>query len=279
MAESKKNIGNGDAGSAVKAVLLISAVIMAVILIVGGIYLAGMSGKNKETQSKSEQDEHKYFSDLIYEGGDTDAIARDMEFPEMTSMEAFAFYELRGSYYHECTVVTEGADGGRIERGKRILRDGEKFNIRTYNKNALIETIKCDGENILIINETTGKSSLIPAVGQSLYELAGLPDHENVVALITEYENAEDKSTVMLSNFEYTFNRDRDENYLDLSLTYSGTGITEKYNYYLDSGIIYSCVSNVTLSGSEFSPYNMMTTYFETDISDFVREDSFKTDK
>ncbi len=274
MPNGKNNTASGEAGSVIKAVLLISAVIMAVFLIVGGIYLAGIYHPQKDTGADSPE-AGKYFSELIAKETEAEVLYEDMELSREIFEESFILYETREAYYQECKVTFSDKSGESLERNKRILRDGEKFNIRTYNKNTLTETIKCDGENILIVNEITGERNQISADGQSLYSLAGLPDHATVLSLVEEYAAAEDKSTARLTKCSSSLTRTREENILTLSITYRDSGVSEKYRYYLDSGIIYHCESSVALGGVETIPYTMTTTYFETDIADFLTEDSF----
>ncbi len=274
MADSKKNIGNGDAGSVIRAVLLISAVIMTVIFIMGGIYLAGLLGKSNE-KSEDPPENNKYPSDLLIKETYNNEFEEELPLSDITLKEAFLLYDIRISYYQECTVTTGDADDNSTTLGKRILREGDKFNIRTYNQNSLIETIKCDGENILIINEITGNSTLVSSREHSVYQLAGLPDHEYIMYLVKEFEESEDKTTTTLSDLKCSLSRERDVNSLTLSLTYGETDLEETYHYNLDDGVIFEVSSSLTLSGKTSSPYSLESTYFKTDISDFLAQDSF----
>lgn len=274
MANGRSN--TNEIGSAARTVFFISAVVMMSILIIVGIYLIQLQN-DKEQPESSAYDIRKDFSDLIAESSESLPVYEEMEIPEMTIEEAFSLYKENSSYYHECTVTSVGTDGTTHERIKRILRDGENYNIRTYNKNTLIETIKCDGEYILIINETTGKSNRIPLTKDlSPMELASMPSHENLLALLNEYNSADSEDLPALSKCTYSMIRARDMNLLNLIVTYRDTGITERYFYYLNYGIIYHCSSEA--SGSNAQPYSMSTTYFNQNISDFINEDSFLTE-
>ena len=277
MPKNKTNSVQSDAGSAIKAILLISAVVIAVLMIVGGIYLAGLYGSRGDG-SKEGVENDKHFSAFIEKNGDNNAELSDMVISQDEFVELFLLYKGSSSYYHECTVKLSGQGGEAVERNKRIIKNGEKFNVRTYRKNTLLETIKCDGERIMIINETTGESYVIPAKGQSLYSLAGIPDHGEIKRYIEEYLKADSQDTSVLSECAYLLERTRDENILTLNLTYRETGILEKYEYYLDSGIIYRCESTYEISGKKITPYQVTTTYFKNDPSDMISEDSFLID-
>lgn len=268
---AKGNVKISEAGSAVRTVIFIGVAVMAVILIIGGIYLFQLNSNEKKTdQAQSQNDIVKDFSALIAEGSEAGDVYGDPEIADLTLGEAFALYKENASYYHECTVASIGSDGTRLERIKRILRDGDRINIRTYNKSTLIETIKCDGTSILVVNETTGKSNRI-ALSEDMrpMELASMPCHEYLLSLFEEY-NADPEGSV-ISDCSYSLERTRDMNMLTVDITYRDSDVTESYHYYLNYGIIYNCCSNSSGSVS----YEMNTTFFSRDISDFVTEDSF----
>ncbi|MEE0969311.1 MAG: hypothetical protein U0M06_08090 [Clostridia bacterium] len=278
MAERKSVPKESDAGSAMKAVLLIGVVIMAVILIVGGIYLTEHL-RHDEPES-SPKSENKYFGDLLEDDGAESYVIEDIDFDGITLDEAFGYFDTKDKFYLEAKVTFTSPNGEKTERIKRITRNGDKYNIRTYNKFNLLETIRCDGQNILIINETTGESTIINAKGHSLFTLSGLPDHKEVLKLTAEYKNADDKSKCTLSSCEYSLSRGKEENTLTLNLTYRDTGVQEEYLYYLDSGIIYSLTSKAVGNKNKmYEYYSASTTFFTPDISGYVQEDSFKASK
>lgn len=263
-----------EIGMAARTVLLLGAVAMAVILLIGGIYLVHF-GREEPEPEQPEADLVKDFAELIASASEDSFEYEEVELPNMTLEEAFSFYSEDTSYYHEVTVSISGTDGSKLERIKRILRDGDKYNITTYNKNTLIETIKCDGETIFVINEITGETNKIPQnEDNSPLELASMPSHENIYGLLEEYRKKENADSSVLSECNYSLLRSRDMNLLELNVKYRDTGMKEKYLYYLNYGVIYLCYSEAE---SGIQPYNMTTTYFNPDISDFVDEDSFST--
>lgn len=272
---AKSNGKISEAGYAVRTVIFIGVAVMAVILIIGGIYLFQIkSNEKKSDQTQSPNDIVKDFSALIAEGSEQGDIYVDPQIAEIMPDKAFALCRENSSYYHECTVTAIGSDGTRLERIKRILRDGDRINIRTYNKNTLIETVKCDGTSILVVNETTGKSNKIPLDEETCpMELASMPCHESLLSLTREYDSGSEDSVI--SDCTYTFERTRDMNMLTVNITYRDSGIKESYYYYLNYGnygIIYN-FSSSTPDG-EVS-YKMNTTFFSRSISDFITEDSF----
>ncbi|MBE6539045.1 MAG: hypothetical protein E7671_06235 [Ruminococcaceae bacterium] len=273
MSGSKRTAGTAEGRSVVKAVLLISAVIMAAFAIIGGIYLISV-GTGQSGSDVSAPEPPKYFYELLPEVSGEQITPENMDITDMSLEEAFALYSTSPSYYQEATVVLEDAKGNRLERVKLVLRDGERYSVRTFDKGVLIETVKCDGEKIRIINEITGESSLIDAGGQAMEELTGLPSHAYVQALIAEKnENADG---AQLDKVTYSLLRARGQNMLQLGLGF-GDGMSEKYFYYLDEGVIYHCESTVSVAGKRTTVYSMTTTGFETDIRDRITEDSFST--
>ncbi|MBR4296413.1 MAG: hypothetical protein IKT56_06235 [Clostridia bacterium] len=266
-----------DANSAVKALLLIGAVVMAILFAVGGIYLLSMKNSKNNEKDISKNDMSDYFYELI-EGNDSDEV--DISEPliiDMTLEEAFSFYATQTSYYQECSVKNSDGDGNTLVREKYILRDGDKYNIKTADGDVLLETIICDGENVLIIDEVTGKTSRFVKNDEvRIEELAALPIHSDIVALAEEYRTAENKNDATLSKCTYSLIRGKVSNMLSLNMTYRNSNVSEKYYYYLDYGLIYHCETIVS-GVKPATSYSMTTTFFSADISDFVKEDSFKT--
>lgn len=269
----KKSGGNSETSSAARTVIFICVAVMAVLLIVSGIYIFRLKSEKKSEQS-SPNNAEKGFSELIAEKEqNTDKTESSDEFPltAFTLEEAFALYSVSDTYYQECTVASTGADGTKHERIKRVLRDGDKYNITTYNKNTLIETIKCDGENILIINETTGaRNKISVSQGVTPMELASMPSHEYLLALLEEYRSDSEGSVISSADYELT--RTRDMNILEVTIGYRDSSVKESYVYYLNYGIIYSCE---TAAENGAKPYSMTTTFVSRSTGDFVTEDSF----
>ena len=273
MAVEKEKKQTDEISSTAKTVIFIGAVITAAILIVVAISVIYYNGQ------KSEPDEESYdvirnFADLVAEAEDVGDPYEIVEIPGMSIAEAFDLFEENSSYYQECTVSSSDERGNSTEKIKHILRDGEKYNIKTFEGGALTETIICDGSSIQIINEETGrKNTLLKTEDVSPIVLASMPDHERLLEILIEYNLAEDKNKAELSKCKYTLSRARDMNMLNIAITQKSTGITEKYFYYLNFGLIFHH-STETFDGSS-QPYTMLTTYFNRDISDFVTEESF----
>ncbi len=269
----KRKKQSGEIGSAAKTVIFIGAAIMAMILIIGGVYIIHYSGQENEPEELG-YDVMRGFADLIAEEEDRGEQYEIIEIPEMSIGEAFDLFEENSSYYQECTVSSSEKNGKSTQSVKHILRDGEKYNIKTFENGVLTETIICDGSNIQIINETTDRKNTLPKTeGVYPMELASMPSHKRLLELLREYNSAEDKNKSELSKCKYTLSRARDMNMLNIVITHRSTGITERYFYYLNFGLIFHC-SSETFDGSS-QPYTMLTTYFDRDISDFVTEDSF----
>ena len=273
MGEKKKNRFSlwEKLDPAMRMVIFIGGAVLIIILIIVGICLLQLRPEEKKP-SQGGNGLSKDFSLLIGEREEDGNFPEKYVDSDMSTEQIFALYEENDSYYHECTVTVFGADGSKFERVKRILRDGDKYNIRTYNKNTLIETIKCDGSNILIINETTGSRNTVPVSDiANPMELASMPSHSNLLSLLTEYE--QDKENSFLEGASFNLSRSRDMNVLEVEVKYRDTAMTEKYSYYLNYGIIHSCESN-TEDGKTKS-YSMNTTYFDSNISSYISQGSF----
>lgn len=276
MAEKKKkNFSLWDRLSpAMRMVIFIGGAVLIIILIIVGICLLQLRPDEKKP-SQAGNGLNKDFSLLIGERNESESFSEEYVDSDMNTEQIFALYEENDSYYHECTVMVFGADGSKFERVKRILRDGDKYNIRTYNKNTLIETIKCDGESTVIINETTGNRNILPLSDITLpMELASMPSHVNLLSLLKEYVT--DKETAALENATFNLSRSRDMNILEIEIKYKNSGMVEKYEYYLNYGIIYSCES--ASEDGKTKAYSMNTTYFDRNISSYVSPESFDVD-
>ncbi len=254
-----------------RMVIFVGISVLLIVLIIIGICILQLRPKDKNTE-KLLVGIDEDFSVLIGERDEDQGFYEEYPEIQMDLGKAFTLYEENKTYYHECTVTTVGSDGTRLERIKRILRDGDKYNIRTYNKNTLIETIICDGETVVIINETTEKRNKAPlSEFTAPMELASMPSHDNLLSLIAEYDG--DKENSILSDASFNISRSRDMNILEINIKYRDTGIEETYLYYLNYGIIYSC--NSKSENGKSSPYVMETTYFNRDISDYISENTF----
>ncbi len=252
-------------------VLFVGGAVLIIMLIILSICLFSLKPEEK-TPGQTNSGLNKDFSLLIGEGNENDGFYEDFSSLDTDLGDIFALYEENKSYYHECTVTVFGKDGTKLERSKRILRDGDKYNIRTYNKNTLIETIKCDGKNVVIINETTGKQNKAPLSEFTVpMELASMPSHENLLSLLKEYGENKENST--LSDASFKLSRSRDMNILEIEIKYKDTEIAEKYLYYLNYGIIYSCESEPADGGMK--AYSMNTTYFDQNITSYISDNSF----
>ncbi len=273
MAEKKRNIPSlwDKLSPAMRMVIFIGSAVSVIILIIVGICLLQLKPDEKKT-GQTNSNLNKDFSFLIGEREEDALFYEEYSDPDMDIGQIFAFYDENDSYYHECTVTTFGADGSKFERVKRILRDGDKYNIRTYNKNTLIETIKCDGKDVVIINETTGNRNKAPLSDLTLpMELASMPSHNNLIRLLGKYEK--DKENSAISDASFDLLRSRDMNILEIMIKYKDTAMAEKYQYYLNYGIIYSCES-ISADGKR-KAYSMNTTYFDRNISSYISDNSF----
>lgn len=273
MAEKKKLFKN-EISPAMRMVLFVGSAVLVIVLIIAGICLLQLR-PNEKKQNTSGGGLDKDFpsligEEMIGEGSENEGFYEDFADTDISMGEIFALYEENDSYYQECTVTVFGNDGSKLERSKSILRDGDKYNIRTYNKNTLIETIKCDGKEVLIINEATGNHNKVPLSEHTdPMELASMPNHENLTGLLSSYEN--EGSVLSDASFEIT--RSRDMNILEIKIKYEDTAMVETYRYYLNYGIIYSCESQS--EDEKTKAYSMNTTYFDRNISAYVSENTF----
>ena len=273
MAEKKKKRFSlwDKLSPAMRMVVFIGGAVLIIILIIVGICLLQLRDDEKKP-SQTGNGLNKDFSLLIGERNENESLSEEYVYSDMSTEQIFALYEGNDSYYHECTVTVFGADGSKFERVKRILRDGDKYNIRTYNKNTLIETIKCDGENTVIINETTGNRNILPLSDIALpMELASMPSHVYLLSLLKEYET--DKENASLESAVFNLSRSRDMNILEVEIKYKDTGMVEKYEYYLNYGIIYSCESSS--QDGKMDAYSMNTIYFDRNISSYILPSTF----
>lgn len=268
---AKKSKAKKEQNPITSAVLLIAAAVGAVMLIVGGMVFFGRLHSGGGSKNSGEEIKN-YFS----------ALAGGSETPEMTDItlenfgdlengdleKAFLLYEVAPRYYRTCTVSHSAGENSYSVR-KSILRDGDKYNIKTYRGGSLIETIISDGTSIFVRDETSGDARTLSAESVNVEEIAGLPNHSRVIDLIKEYgdETVESKR---LSRVSFSMNRALDLNSLVLFLSFEN-GMTERYFYYLDGGFIFHCEKNV--SGSQ--TYAMTTIDFDADISERVKDDTF----
>lgn len=268
--------GKKENFAAAGALLLVLAVITVVLLIFGAVYLINQRNALKEPDIEDITDNEigSDFVDLIQEA-DKNAEFIDIALPELSPEEILSKYEIRETYYQEC-IVSHGSGENAYSKTLHILRDGKCWNIRTYEKDKLTETLICDGTTIYIRNEITGKSTKYSVSDKNTPEaFASLPDHNRIVSLANDYRNHSNDNTSTLSKCSYSFYRTSDLNMLLLVLNYRETGLTERYYYYLDYGMIYHCESGV--SGT--STYTMTTTVFTPDITNFLTNTSFTVPK
>ena len=273
MAEKKKKVFSlwEKLSPAMRMVIFIGGAVLIIILIIVGICLLQLRPDEKKPPQTG-IGLNKDFSLLIGEREENAVFPEEYVDSDMDIAQIFALYEENDSYYHECTVTFFGADGTKFERVKRILRDGDKYNIRTYNKNTLIETIKCDGENTVIINETTGNRNVAPLSENTLpLELASMPSHYNLLSLLEEYDS--DKENSALEDVSFDMSRSRDMNILEVKVRYKDNAMVETYQYYLNYGIIYGCES--AFEDGKMKAYSMNTTYFDPNISSYISSNSF----
>lgn len=262
MENGRKN----ESYSVLKALLLTFSVALVVLLIFGISFFLdrkdGNDGKKPEETVNSLTD--------ILDSAAENAVFEDISLPGISTEEMFSQYEIRETYYQECTV-SRGTSENAVKLTKHILRDGKCWNIRTYEGERLKETLICDGVQIFIRNEITGKSAVLTADEKNTPEaLAGLPRHADITALADEYRNDTSGSS-RLSKCTYSFYRSSDLNMLMLILNYRGTDVTERYYYYLDYGMIYYC--DTVVDGNQ--TYSMTTSVFNPDITDFRDNNSF----
>lgn len=252
------------------ALFIGGSVSIIIIIIVGICFLQMRPEEKKPNHTNGGLD--KDLSILIGENDGNEGFYKEYFDLDMDIGQIFSLYKESVSYYHECTVTAFGDNGTKFERVKRVLRDGDKYNIRTYNKNTLIETIKCDGKDVVIINETTGKANKISLSEFARpIELASMPSHENLLSLLKEYE--ENKENATLSDATFEISRSRDMNVLEIVIKYRASSVVERYRYYLNYGIIYSCESGS--DNGETKIYSMNTTYFDRNISNYISDNSF----
>lgn len=262
--------------SALRALLLIAAVVFAALLAVVGLYTLGsMNPVENGEENNPSYDVFDSFDKLSYlfEEGKV-SEPENVTLKKLTLEEAFAGYKPRAAYYQEGTVARiNGAT--RTTQKKQILRDGNRCNIKTFEGGNLIETIVCDGKNILVRNEITGmESRLSLSEAFTPFELASIPDHDKISELYEDFLAAKSDKKKSEVDIDLFLLRALDMNMLLINISYNDTGVTEKYYYYLDYGTVYLCDTSV--DGK--TTYSFTTNSFEADMTDLIKEDSFKID-
>ena len=274
---AKSTETRADAGSVVKIVIFLAAVVMAVILLAVGIYVLTL--KKDEPPAPDSSAVKDRFSEIIAKGDD---IFEDeiYELPEMTIEEAFPLYQVKDAYYQECEISYSDPYGGVTKRQKQVIRSGEKYNIKTYDGGSLIETIIFDGERALIVDETTGARKLFtPNADVSIFDLAALPDHGRILSLIKEHDDKKEGGNSPLTRYNYRVLSSKVLNILSLVLDYKEGGVSDRYYYYLDYGMIYHCETTVSTSLGKIPSYSMTTTSFSPTIAHLLTEDLFKIEE
>lgn len=275
--EKRSSQIGADSGSVVKVVIFLAAVVMALILLAVGVSI--LLGRQKNDPQKDGSAVKEQFSDIISKGDD---IFEDelLSLPELSIEEAFPLYSVKDTYYQQCDVCLYDASGTELKRQKQVIRSGDKYNIKTFEEGALIETIIFDGEKALIIDEETDtKKIFVPNEDVSIFDLAALPDHERILAILKEHDAKKESGESPLTRYNYRILSSKVLNMLALVLNYKEASATENYYYYLDYGMIYHCETTVATPLGRTPSYSMTTTAFSPEISHLLTDDIFKIEE
>ncbi len=265
---------SGDAFAAIKAVLLIGAVIMIVVIIVGMLYFAGINKvTDTDDEKDSEQPDNNLYAENILPSSDEPAPKDTDVILDIPGEEAFLLLDTAKRFYSECRFTTIADGDIRYESTAHMLCDGNLFSFRVYEGKTLVQTVKCDGENILFKNETTGKQRIISAENHNFYSISGVPYYEDLKLLVSDFlingENSE------LIDFNCSTDRTGEENLVRASLTYKDSGIVEKYDYNADLGYVSSLTGYISDDNSLTEYFKFETTFFTVNIENYTQDNSF----
>lgn len=152
------------------------------------------------------------------------------------------FYD---NFYAKIYATYIGSDGpGGIFKIESydVYRDGAKYKIITYNNHMQkIRTLICDGENVLIKDETTGDSRAFPVSdGFTFYSEAPMPD-------FSVFKNGRyDVDRYFISGDEYVF-----------ICTFPDMKITDEVRVSIETGAV--TLFKSTIDGRQFYNYELFT--------------------
>lgn len=175
--------------------------------------------------------------------------------------------------YYNVTKTTYTPSGSRItERKSEILKDGNNFVVKVTDtsRGKVIKTVRGNGVDIRISGDGGLTRTFSVTSDFSIAEEAGIPDLDDIAALIKSYTDAgsgnsennnDNKSGI--SDYRISLSIIDSQSYLDISFEYAELGIIESYRISLDYNVVWSAtVSNA--DGDIY--YKMQTTNFTTDI-------------
>lgn len=152
------------------------------------------------------------------------------------------FYDRFYAKIYATYIGSDGPGGIFKIESYDVYRDGGKYKIITYNNHmAKIRTLICDGENVLIRDETSGTGRTFPVSdGFTFYSDAPMPDFsvfKNERYVIDRY---------YISGNEYVF-----------VCTFPDMNITDEVRVSVDTGAVTMFKS--TIGGRQFYSYELFT--------------------
>lgn len=258
--------------TALRAVLIIGISVVLLILSVFGLYFLENRKTNDKDPSEAVDKEFQKRAELLLntvrEAKENPNSKEFIDLDVNSLEEAFVEYPIKDSYYCEYTAIRANGDD-KHEQIKQVIKQGNKYNIRTYESEILLETLIFDGKNIYVRNEITGEAtSLEDKTEVDACIMAGIPCHEEVLRLTDDYRSNSEENE--LSRSSYSLLR-TNSNILIVTLRFKETEATHKYYYFLDYGIIYSC--DIQLNNRK--PYTISVHSFDTDIEKYMDESVF----
>ncbi len=258
--------------TALRALLIIGISVALLVLSVLGLYFL----ENRKTTDKGSSDvgdkEFQKKAELLFntvrEAEENPSSKEFINLDVISLEEAFTEYPIKDSYYCEYTAIRANGDD-KHEQIKQVIKQGNKYNIRTYESEILIETLIFDGESIYVRNEITGETKVFAdKTPADACIMAGIPCHEDVLRLTDSYRSSPDDSE--LEKCSYSLFR-TNSNILIVTLRFKETAATHKYYYFLDYGIIYSC----DIQANNIKPYTISVHSFDSDIKKYINEGIF----
>lgn len=156
------------------AFVLVCAAVIAVLVGAGVMNVDWIRGGKSPESGTSETSDNAglsgEFHEITLEDGGMSVVLRELPFYDNFYVKIYATYV--GNY------GIDGTGGKYKLEAYDVYRSGDKYKILTYNNNMkLVKTLVCDGEKVVIRDETTSESAEYSASGAySFSSVAPIPD-------------------------------------------------------------------------------------------------------